>query len=316
VAPLVALAALLAGVLLLPYLLPYWYAYQHQGLARPVSDAGAFAATWRDYLSTPGRIHLSWWAEPFLTASSLFPGALGIVLTLVAIVRGSAFRDPRARMCLALGVAGVLLSFGSHVPGYTIAYQLFPPLRAIRAVVRFGYLGIVSVAALAGFGLVELQKIAPPRRWGAIAALLLTIAAIEPFRAPIGYTRFEGIPSIYRTLRSETAAVVVELPFYSGASAFVGAKYLLNSTEHWKPMLNGYSGFLPVSYQRNYEALERFPDPRSIAWLRRVGVTHVFVHVDELGTHVIDELDGHSDFQQLARDGDIVLYRFDASDGR
>ena len=55
---------------------------------------------------------------------------------------------------------------------------------------------------------------------------------------------------------------------------------MLHATVHWRPMLNGYSGFLPRSYVTHYERLRSFPDPASIAYLREIGVTHVAVHTD------------------------------------
>ena len=77
-----------------------------------------------------------------------------MLLTAVAIVRGVAFREPRARMCLAMGASAVLLSFGTKAPGYAALYDLLPLLQAVRAPVRFGHLAILATAVLAGFGLV------------------------------------------------------------------------------------------------------------------------------------------------------------------
>ena len=63
-------------------------------------------------------------------------------------------------MCLAVGVAGFLVSFGTSLPGYSLLYRAIPLLHGIRATNRFGYLVIVGVATLAGFALAELR-----RRW-------------------------------------------------------------------------------------------------------------------------------------------------------
>ena len=38
--------------------------------------------------------------------------------------------DPRARMCLAIGLVGVALSFGPALPGYEALYTVIPVLRA------------------------------------------------------------------------------------------------------------------------------------------------------------------------------------------
>jgi hypothetical protein len=309
VVPQIALAAAVAGVLLLPFLLPYWRAYSGQGLTRSLNDARWFAASGWDYLTTPGRIHGEWWSHGFPATTSLFPGIAGLALTAVAIASGVALRDPRARMCLAAGLCGVVLSFGTRMPGYELLHGAVPLLQAIRAPVRFGYLGIVGVALLAGFGLAHLRQRLPARTSGVVAAVALALAIVEPFRAPLYLPRFDGIPGIYRQLRDVPDAVVVELPFPHPWAVFHNAKYMLNSTVHWKPMLNGYSGFVPYSYREHFDQLSGFPDEKSIAALERLGVTHLFVHADQLSVEQTAYLEFLPALTRLAAEGSIVLYR-------
>jgi hypothetical protein len=309
VAPLVALAAGTAGLLLLPFLLPYWRAYSGQGLTRSLNDASSFAASVWDYLTTPGRIHGEWWSYRFTSTTSLFPGFVALALSGYALASGVALKDLRARMWLAAGVTGVLLSFGAKLPGYELLYQALPLLHAIRAPVRFGYLGIVAVAVLAGFGLAELRRRLPARTSGSIAAAALALAVLEPFRAPLYLPRFEGIRPIYAQLRDEADAVVVELPFPHPWAVFHNAKYMLNATAHWKPLVNGYSGFVPYSYREHYEQLSGFPDEKSIAALQRLGVTHLFVHTDQIGAGPAERVERLPALTRVASEGSIVLYR-------
>ena len=100
----------------------------------------------------------------------------------------------------------------------------------------------------------------------------------EAFRAPIGFTHFDAVPAIYETLAHERTAVVVELPFPMAQQWFLNATYMVNSTKHWRPMLNGYSGFLPKSYEKSYAATRGFPAQESLIALHDRGVTHVIVH--------------------------------------
>jgi hypothetical protein len=86
------------------------------------------------------------------------------------------------------------------------------------------------------------------------------------------------VPSIYRALALEPRAVVVEYPMASPLAAFTNAPYMLYSTRHWKRMVNGYSGFVPESYRRNWERTHRFPEPAALTALIELGVTHVVVH--------------------------------------
>jgi hypothetical protein len=308
VAPHIALAAVLAGLLLLPYLLPYWRLYAEQGLARPLRDIGLYSASWRDYLSTPSRLHYPWWSHRWFTGAALFPGFVGLALSAFALVRGTALRDARARMCLAMGLCGAVLSLGTNLPAYGFLYEVLAPLRAIRAVSRFGFLAIAGVAVLAGFGLRDLSRTLSPRAWPAVAAIVVAAAALEPLSAPLGFRRFDGVSPIYDIVAEEANAVVVEIPMPAGARWFANANYMLNATRHWKPMLNGYSGFAPGSFYDHAERLNAFPASGSIEWLRTTGVTHVFVHVDELSTDQQETLKQAAGLRRIASDGPIQLY--------
>ncbi len=305
----VLLATAIAGILLFPFLLPYWRAYADQGLTRSLAEAALYSGTWRDYLMTLGRLHGSLWSYRFAGGTALFPGVVGILLAAAALLTGVAVSDRRARMCLAMGVAGVALSFGIHLPGYESLYGVLPLLHAIRAPVRFGYLAIVASAMLAGFGAVALRRRVPARLWPPLVAVAVATATLETLAAPIGLTRAAPVPSIYATLRNEPGAVVAELPLPEPHMVFLNARFMLSSTAHWKPMVNGYSGFVPDSYRDHYEEIAAFPDARSVAALQRLGVTHVFVHANRLEEDALAALEGLAALQELRREGAIRLYR-------
>ena len=188
-------AAGLSGVILAPALLPYWRVQQEQGLTRTFTDALMYSASWLDYTTTPSRFHRSTWGGLLpVSGTGLFPGAIALVLAGLALATGIAWRDRRARMCLAAAVAGVVLSFGAHLPGYETAQQWVPLLQSIRAPVRFGYLGIFGIAVAAGFGMVSLGRMLPARAYLVAAPVLLVLAALEPMAAPLGLVRAEPDP--------------------------------------------------------------------------------------------------------------------------
>ena len=126
--------------------------------------------------------------------------------------------------------------------------------------------------------------------------------------APIDYSLFTGISPIYERVRDEPGAVIAELPFPDPSAAFANARYMLDSTRNWKPLLNGYSGFLPPSYRTHYDALAGFPDARSVRALQVAGVTHAFVHVDQLGP-AAGALDRLPALRRIDADGSLVLFR-------
>ena len=315
VVQMVTLAAIVSAVVLAPYIAPYWQLYHEEGLQRSLDEALMFSAVWRDYVSTPARYHYRWWSYQWFSGSAFFPGVLGLALAGVALARGIAFTDRRARMCLAAGAVGIVLSFGPKVPGYSTLYALVPLLHSVRVVSRFGFLAIFAVAVLAGFGAAELRRRVSERTWRVLGPAMAIVAALELYPGPLELTRFEGIPRIYASIRDLKGVRAVEMPFYGGIASFRQANYMLNSTRHWQPILNGYSGVHTLPYQQFLvERLADFPSPLSMATLRGLGVTHVFVHADEVGPQTVASLENAAGLELVARQRDIMLFRVSLRD--
>ena len=80
---------------------------------------------------------------------------------------------------------------------------------------------------------------------------------------------------------------------------------MLNSTAHWRPVLNGYSGFTPDSYRQLADTLWLFPAEFAMQTIHQAGVTHVMVHLERFGAQASDlvrELDGRQDVKLMAAD--------------
>lgn len=304
----VALAVACSALALVPLLVPYWRVSREHGFTRGLEGMRFYAASLTDFLATPARIHMAAWSAGFFRGNAYFPGALALALAALALVSGVAFRDSRARMCLAAGAAGIYLSFGTKVPGYALLYKLLPLLQAVRQVARFGYLAIFATAALAGFGVIVLKRHVPPRRWPPLAAALLLVAALEPLAAPLGFTYFDRVPQIYQRVPRQPGVVVAELPFYPSAAVFLHAPYMLNSTANWQPLVNGYSGFLPPSFYQHVQAFAAFPQQPALDALRRSGVTHFFVHAEQYSPGAIDSLERTAGVRKIESEGKITLY--------
>jgi hypothetical protein len=310
VAPALIVAAVVSVVVLLPFLLPY----KHLNIVRPLDEVALYTARWRNYLATPARLHYSTWSARFFGGTALFPGSIGLALAVVAIADGVAFTDRRARMLLASGLAGVALSFGPTLPGYAMLYRWLPLLQAVRAVARFGYLAIAATAVLAGFGAAALRARWRDARWlPAATAALFVLANADGLCAPIAYTDAQPVLSVYNRLRRAANAVVVEFPFYPPDRTFHNAPYVFNSIRYWHPLVNGYSGLVPTSYEVHYAHLHGFPDGESMASLHQLGVTHVVVHDKALrawsSAYAADAVGRTRDLVPIETDGDVTLYR-------
>ena len=339
VVPTLAAATAVTAVAALPVYLPYRRVAREQHMIRTLDAVNEFSATMRGYLASAGRLHFSTWSRRFFRdpVDSFFPGVVLALLSLVAMVAAVRSRDQRGRVVMLGGIAlvGMVLSLGTATPFYGIVFHAFPPMQGLRAAARFGNLFLLGVALLGGLGLATLRRGRPPeggsydRRLGTrgfrllrslrlqaevLPIALIVLVNIEALRAPFDYREFTGIPNIYTLLRDEPGPVVLaEQPFFPRQAVFENAPYVLNSTAHWRPLMNGYSGYTPESYQRYADTFWYFPQERAFRAMKEAGVTHVMVHprgFDRDAERVIEQVSARPDLELLAvgKDG-VRLYR-------
>jgi hypothetical protein len=328
VVPRFALAAVLTGIATAPIAIPYQRVATEHGMVRSIENVADFSVPLKSYITSAGRLHYWLWSSEFFKdpIDPFFPGATVLVLTALALVwtlsrsEGGSEEDrllpQRVVMLVAIAAAGVILSLGTRTPVYGWFYELFPPARGLRAAARFGNLALLGTAALGGIGLAQLLRRVPPSRVAWIAAAVIAAANAESLRAPFRYTPFPGIPSIYSHVASVPGRVVlVEVPFYPPRAIFGNATYVLNSTAHFRPIMNGYSGYAPSSYRIHAEQFRDFPHPDAIRAMRAAGATHVMVHPDrfhqgpEYASQVMEQAAGSVQLARIAvgRDG-VTLF--------
>jgi hypothetical protein len=309
-----AAAGAIAVLLLAPYLAGYVIVHAQKGFARSADEAEA--AGWINYLSTGARVHYDWWSKPFIetATAATFPGIVALALIVVAVSDRDVVRDPRFRMCAVVAGGCAAVSMAPLLPFYRQLHDAIPLFQIVRVLANLGQVVLLMVAVLAGFGVAALQHTwRHARSWPAAAVAVTILVNAEALRAPIGYVWFEGVPPVYDVLAAEPNAVIVEVPFPMPQQWFLNTPYMVNSTRHWRPMLNGYSGFRPTSYYQSYEAMRAFPSDQSLITLHERGVTHIVIHQrafeEGLGAARFNELALVPTLQQVARDGDIVIYR-------
>ena len=312
----VAAAAIGTVLVVGPLLWPYLVADDGTPLRRGLEGLTRYAATWQTYLAAPGRLHFETWSEPIYiqAVDSLFPGIVCLSLSVVALVSDRVDRRHRLTL-LAVAVVGGVLSLGPVTPLYSWLYALLPPVQAIRATSRFGYLFLFGLAGLAGLGLAAIRARARPRWTLPATALALALVTAEALRAPVGYTTAPAAGPIHRFLGADpTVEAVVELPLPAPPRIAENAAAVYASTLHWRPLVNGYSGLIPRSYVDTERRLRRFPSPSALRHLDGLGVTHVVVHLEQYAVREARRLErrlrDHARLELLAEQPDGArLYR-------
>jgi hypothetical protein len=105
------------------------------------------------------------------------------------------------------------------------------------------------------------------------------ILAVELAPRRFGWERLpreEELPRAYTLIRDDPSVkAIVELPLRADARE---NDYLYASTLHWKPIANGYSGYMAESYLGLVNHIPFVPHDDGFDLLRKMGITHLVVH--------------------------------------
>jgi hypothetical protein len=235
--------------------------------------------------------------------------------------------DPWHRGLLLAGLLSFALSFPVV---YFPLMHVVPGLHSMRAPARFAAFVSLAVAFLMAWGLDRLAERAglagrqvreplagrEPRqgragklRLAAAAAaagawlLAGAVLAVELAPRPVRWVRVlqeNEFPEVYSWIsgRPEIHALV-EVPLRPN---WTETAYMYYSTRHWKPIANGYSSFVPASYDELAPYVRLLPEGDGFERLERMGISHLVVHSDLL----VKRLPGESEQEADARGAAMV----------
>lgn len=187
----------------------------------------------------------------------------------------------------ALGAIAALAYFAAHPAGYFPLRDLLPGFGSIRVPARLAFLAAPALCLAAGLGADRIAGVLGQRfraaRWALpLAALALLAVETKPRERYLRWFPIEApaeFPEhVHWLARQNDLDAVVELPLYGN---WREARRMYWSTLHFAPLVNGYSGYLPPFYAKVLARLDGLPGAATLAWLRRLGVSHVVVHRDD-----------------------------------
>jgi len=235
-----------------------------------------------------------------IVEADLFQGLT--VLALCSLALGTVRRiDPSVRRVilsyLALAVCAVLVALGPEVrlfgstlfPGPFAWLREFEVFRMIRVPARASVFLALGLSMLAGFGLDRVRHEAWKAALIGLALLEATVAPLNVVAAERCLRASDPTPPVYQWLAAQPGTdAVIELPILANDGLFPRPRfddsvYLLRSTTHWKPLVNGYAGTEPAPYRDARDVMRDFPSEASIALLRSMKVRYVLVHLRGFG---------------------------------
>lgn len=323
-------ALTIAAALIVPYSLPYLRVRDRDpAVERPLAQQKIRSARASSYLSAPpdntmyGSATRRWRAQQPSLESNLFPG---IVVVLLAAGGAAALRRrtdrPGVLIALLITASGVVLSLGGAESGpkrflpWSLLHETLPVFRSLGAPARSHVLTIMGLALLAAFGVRELLWKVRMRL--PVAACLVLLMAFEGAALPRALGPAPKPEPIYRSLAGRPGGVL-ELPTITydastDSARVFGDPYntLIYGSAHWRPLANGIPAQFPAGHVQLLEALEAFPDQRSMQLLRERNIRTLVVRTDLIDgspwERIVERLTLEAGVALLAREGSIVVY--------
>ena len=291
----VAMALAVLAILLTPFFLPYM-TIREEGFERTLEEARRYRLNIWGWLASPVSTH-AWLLNENRRGMVAFPGITRVVfglagLGLVAFSARYAARIANGRnhaiFYLLVAALTFWTSFGPDAGLYAALHYAFPPIFAfLRAIERFTVLVPLALSVGMGFAIVLLQdwwrNAGRTRAQGAAAGTaLMALVAADSWIAPLQIPDALPVPSVYRALARSPRGAVAEFPFFYRSIDFNRhAWYMLYSTYHWQPLVNGYSDHYPKPFIDMLDVVKDFPtEPRSFEHLREHQVKYVVVHLN------------------------------------
>ena len=307
-------AAAASMLIVLPFFQPYLALQQDTGFARTLQDAERWSAQWRSYLASSAWAHR--WMLPHLGSwgEVLYPGTAATVLGAMGVCAGSTIgeaRRSRGHVAFYGGMAALACwtSFGPAAGLYALLFQVVPGFSWLRAPSRFGLLVVLALAVLAGFAVTWL--LGRVRRAPLVGSLLVLAALCDLCVAPLFLVEAKPVAPAYQSLGKWPAGPVVEFPFFYLRTDFPRhAEYMLNSTAHWRPLINGYSDYIPPDFRAMVIPVSSFPNPESFAILKSLRTRYVIFHLDLYDRRAVvdlkERIDSYRDYLRPIRIEDPV----------
>jgi hypothetical protein len=315
----IATGAATSLLLVLPFFVPFLRVQEQSGFARSVKDTARWAAGSRDYFMSATHAHA--WLQAYMrsfgpwTGEVLFPGffalGLGAAGLVIALQRGTRDRETT----LLYGSLAILAFWSSFGPGaglYRVLYQL-PAFSFLRAPSRLGLVVVLCLVVFAAIALRHVFSALSAKTRNLAAAVACAAAIADLVIIPLKWWDAPDLPSPYAQLAISPRAVVAEFPFYGERIAFpLHAQYMLFSTRHWMPLVNGYSDVIPADFREAAAVLDGFPSDDAFLVLARRRVRYIVIHWDMFaGRHdeIRRRLEPYAgNLKLLAEDPRMALY--------
>ncbi len=292
-----------------PIVLPYISVSQEFNYVRDIRDTIHTANRPEYFLYSYGKTRLGELFRDIVynnnTGPYFYDGYLGmgvIIAIVVLVLFTFSKKEKTLRLKTLVGISfisfilslGPALQWGGKVLKipfiiplpYALFYYIAPGFKGFRNSGRWEMLTVFGLSVAVGLVLAALFK---SKQKSAIVSILFCSLVFLEYDFPMKIKKIEKkseFPPVYsfiQTLPQNSA--IIELPMYNWNMfkySHFELKRMYYNTLHFKPTVNGHSGFSPDQWQqKTYEFMLNFPNEHLLRWLKENKIQFIILHKNE-----------------------------------
>jgi hypothetical protein len=328
-------AGLVAALPILPFVLAYSGTLHDTSLGERAMHLGALADQVKplDFLIPPNATYIGslipnnkyWiWQE-----NTLFIGYTATLLACIGLITAWRQNWRMALTGLLLIITGYIFAlgffsnaFGIKLPLYFLA-QKISFFSAIRAPQRFALLIYFGVMILSCYGLITISQKLHQKTRIAILAAVVCVFILEVYPAKLPFTAMpKYAPSnIDRALakiskEEDRQFKILHFPIHTAKAGYPTqeATYMVDSTLHWNPIANGFSGAEPIGFKAEIRLLNELPNEDAVALIKKYEINVIALHAGIDPSHrarIIDffKTSGTAEIKSISTTEQLIFLR-------
>lgn len=286
------IALVIIIILVAPFAYPYFklhqethFSYPKQEIVNGSADIGGYIlplpGTFMSHVTAFLGIEKKHWEENFN-----FLGYFSLVLiAYYFIISKIRIRAKEFKIYLIGIPIFIILSFGPilrFVPSIKIPslyYLAMPALGFVRTPSRLSIVVLLCVSVTIAYIInsIRINNRKIKIFLGILAPLFILYEFWIPHGSPFMNT---SCPEVYSVIKNDNlVSAIVEMPIHEKPDGAL--YYIYYSTCHFKPIFNGFSGYFPKKYSAYSKKMRKFPEEKSIDFMKSIGISHVLLHLND-----------------------------------
>lgn len=298
----IVLSLLVCAIITMPIIMPYLQVRKEYDQTRLIKEIEVYSPDLIDYFISPV-FYKYFYPTRSHTEMAVCPGLMSMILFLLSIyiLKHNLFSNEKKYFLIysITALIAFLISFGFYIQftsadqtgmlgPFALFYYFMPGFDGIRAAGRYSIFVLLTISIFIGWGAsIWHIRITSVFKKILLYFLIITFLFLEfAFVPPVSYSAnkiVSGNTELTCWMANQSDdKIFLHLPMAVDIDSFINydISYVYNSRDHFKKIVNGYSGYSSPGYLELAKKLLSFEPDKDIDMIKKFKVNYIIFHFD------------------------------------